>query len=127
MSITTEIVTRLKADAGLTALTGGRVSPSPVPQDPTYPLNTYEVRDLTPLYDLDGELDRDVVRMQIESWGVTYESAEDVANAVRLSLSGFNGLLTTLRATIKLDINLQDYDDDVKAYRILQEYTITYK
>lgn len=127
MSIESELVSRLEDDAGVGAVAGDRIYPTKLPQDPTYPALTYFKVSGPREYDLSGPTGWARARYQIDCWGDDYGDAHSLAAAVRASLSGFNGTLTTLHATIKLDNERDDYDEDARKNRVIQDYTVLHK
>ncbi len=126
MTIETEIVTRLEDDAGVGAEAGNRIYPILLPQRPIYPAIVYRRISGPRLHHLTGSSGRGVARIQIDCWAKTYVAAQALAAAVRASLDGFTGKLTTLDATCKLDNEIDDYDDEAKVYRVIQDYLINH-
>ena len=110
MSIETEVRTRLTSDGTVSGLVSTRIYPKRLPQNPTYPALTFGRVSGVRLHNLAGVAGRGTPRIQIDSWAKTYLGAQALAAAVRASLDGFNGTLTTIKATIRID-NEIDFDE----------------
>ena len=126
MSIETEIVTRLNADGAVSGEVGTRIYPDIVPQDPTYPAITYSRVSGVRLHNLAGTAGRATPRITINSWATTAAGRQTLADAVRASLDGFNGVLTTIKATIKIDTDHARYENDTKIYRMIADYFVSH-
>ena len=123
MSIETDIRARLLADAGVSAIVGTRIYAVILPQDPTYPAASYQRISGPRMQELAGATDRAMARIQIDSWAVTYAGAQSLAAAIRESLNGFIGTLTTHHAVIRLDNERDWYESEAGVYRVIQDYT----
>ncbi len=126
MTIETEIVTRLEDDAGVGAEAGNRIYPILLPQRPIYPAIVYHRVSGPRLHHLTGSSGRAMPRIQINCWAETLVAAQALADAVRASLDGFIGKLTTLKAVCRIDNESWDYDDEAKKYRVIQDYLINH-
>lgn len=129
MTIETEIRARLASDGAVAGLIGGRIYPLKLPQQPTYPALTYNRVSGPRLHDLQGSARRAMPRITINSWAEDYDVALVLAQAVRLCLDGFIGRLTTLQATIRIENEIDLFEDEAGTggvYRILQDYMINH-
>ncbi len=89
MTIFADVYTRLKDDAGVSALVGTRIYPhDQVPQNPTYPLVTFwrisSQRKVTMTND--GTLVN--TRFQIDAWADTRSASDALIEACRLAMTG---------------------------------------
>jgi hypothetical protein len=104
------LIARLLGTAGVAALIGGtRVYPGSRPQGDQLPAIVLNWISGAPVYTDDGEAGLASVRVQIDCWGETYSSAKDVAQAVRASLSAFQG---TISGVTFQNILIEDERDD---------------
>lgn len=128
MTVETEIRARLAADGTVSGLVGTRIYPLRLPQAPTYPAISYRRVSGVRLHDLDGTSGRGMPRIEIDSWADTYVGVQALAAAIRQSLDGFNGTLTTIKAVIKLDneLDLSEDEPEPDIYRIMQDYRVTH-
>jgi hypothetical protein len=126
MTIQDELFTRLKDDAGVSAIVGTGIYPVRLPQNKSTPALVYTQISGPRLHDLGGASDRAMPRFQVDCWADTAAAAKSLADAVRASLNGFNGTLTTIKATIRLDNEQEDYDDGAKLYRVIQDYRLNH-
>jgi len=126
MTIETELRTRLLADGTISGLIGTRLYPVVLPQDPTMPALVSSRVSGQRLHNLSGVAGRGMPRITIDCWASTYAGSKTLAAAVRSSLDGLNGLLTTINASIKIDNEIDDYEDDTGLYRVIQDYIINH-
>jgi hypothetical protein len=127
MTIETELRARLAADATVAGLVVARIYPIVLPQKPTYPAITYSKVSGERLHTLAGAAGRAMPRISISAWSdVGYASVQTLAAAIRASLDGFNGTLTTIQTNIILDNEIDFYEDDTRVYRILQDYRLSH-
>ncbi len=98
-----------------------------MPQDPTYPLITYNRAGGARLYNLAGVAGRATPRISINSWADTYTGSKTLIDAVRASLDGFNGTLTTIKCDIRTaGAEIPFYEPDTGIYRFLQDYFVSH-
>lgn len=122
MSIETELRDKLLADGTVSGLVGTRIYPVVLPQGVTYPAIAYSRVSGERLHHLGGASGRGLPRISFSMWGRTYTEAYSVADAVRHVLDGFNGLLTTIKASVLIENEMDDYDDTVQKHRVNQDY-----
>lgn len=105
-----------------------RVYPPPVPDNPTYPLVTYQQISDPRTYVMEGPDGFVFARFQFNCWALTSSAARFVAESLRIILSGYRGSSD--------DINIQaafllggpkDYDNEAKAHRVVQDYRVIFK
>lgn len=124
MSLETELRSRLAADATISGIVGTRIYPGILPQKPVYEALVFRRISGPRLRHLTGPSGMGTARIQIDSWAEKYTEAQALADAVKDRLHGFDGTLTTLRVSISLDNEIDDYDEDAKVYRVIQDYLI---
>ncbi len=127
MSIETELVTRIEDDAGVGAEAGDRIHALQMPQNPTLPAIVYRRISGIRFPHLGGVSGWAQGRFQIDCWAESYGAAKDTADAVRASLDGFTGTLTTIKATIRIDNEFDLREDGTELYRVSQDYIIGYR
>ena len=126
MTIETEIVTRLNADGAVSGEVDTRIYAVKLPQAPTYPAVTYNRVSAPRVHNLAGVSGRSTPRISVNSWAKTYAGCQTLAAAVRASLDGFNGTLTTIKCVISLENEIDLFEPDVNVYRILQDYFVSH-
>jgi len=128
MSIDSSLYTRLSTYAGLIALTSTRIYPPPVPQNPTYPLVTYQEIDRVPVKVMGTNAGVVHIRYQIDSWASTLAAAKAVAAQIALALDNYAG--TSDSVVIKncfLDMGQSSpYDDEEGVHRYIQDFIIEF-
>jgi hypothetical protein len=78
----------MTADAGISALVGGKVYPVEMAEEPVYPVITYQKISGAREHTLDGAPTSATPRWQITSWGRTYAEAKALADAVEAAFDG---------------------------------------
>ena len=95
MSIYSAIVTRLEADATLTALISDRLYPDEVPQDDDLPAVFYmTVSDIKDQF-LTVQSPLEAPNIQFTAYADTKAEAAEVADAIKASLNDYQGTLST--------------------------------
>lgn len=120
--------TFLLDDPTINALVGGmRVHHLRLPQDQVDPSVVYLKVSETGDYHLAGDSGLSQMRMQIDAWAQSVDTAVQLANAVYDRLSGERGMLTDVdvRGTFLLS-GRDDYDEVNRLYRISRDYNIWY-
>lgn len=115
------------ADAGVSALIGQRMYPDVLPQGAIFPAIRYFEVSLSPLYAHQGDLNLDTSRYQFDCYAATRPAARDLAAALRAALSGKKTYQdgVTFRST-QLVNSLSGYDDALNAWRMVQDYQLSY-
>ena len=127
MSLESDLKARLVADATVNALIAGRCYPAVLPQSPSYPALTFFRVSATRLYNLKGTASRVTARFQIDCWAATHITARALADAVRVSLHAVVGTMgSTAIGYVRLDNELDVYEDEVKEYRVILDVLIDY-
>ena len=104
--------------AALAALAAGRVYPLLRPQGTGLPAVVYQRVSTVPTLALTGNTGLDAVRLQIASWGASYQDARELAQDVRAALLAETGL------KVVLEMELDDYDEGAGEYRVIQDYRV---
>lgn len=123
----------LLADSAIVAHVSARIYPMALPQKPTYPAIVYARISGPRLHHLGGASGRALPRLSLHCWGGDYDQAKALAGLVRARLDGFNGTFADddspadiVRATIMIDNEIDDYDDTVKKFRVIQDYRVSH-
>ena len=125
MSFETEIRARLVANPSIFNLVGARIYPQALPQNPTYPAIIYNVEYAEPAQNLSGPTSVTFPSLALYMVAETYEVALALGAAVKNSLDGYIGVLTTLMVVVELDDEDDEYDDEIKKYAIRQTYAVS--
>ena len=92
--LTDGLVTFLNAQPAVNALAAGRIAPPPAPEDLSdYPCITYQRASYKPDYTTDGPVNLSETRVVFDCFAVRYLDARNLAEAIRLALSGYTGVL----------------------------------
>jgi hypothetical protein len=128
-TLDTAIAARLKGYAGLTALISTRLYAPPIPQNPTYPLVTYQEIDTIPIHVMGGTAGIRHARYQVDSWAATMAAAKAVAAQVESALDNYAGTSDTI--VIKNCFyemgHASPYDDSEGVFRYIQDFIIEYE
>lgn len=95
MNVQEALLTRLKADAPITAALGGRIYPVQIPQHPTYPAMSYTVASVARDYSHDGDTGLVETKIEFMILGKQYSQVRAAGDAIISSLSGFKGTMGT--------------------------------
>ena len=121
MSFSSDLYARLRGHAGLSALVGDGIYPLCLPQNPMLPAVVYQrisgqrVQNLT--RDTGGP---QRVRVQITAWAEDVDTANSVAEQVRLAMEAATGW----RALHALDV--EQYEPDTGLYSVVADYLTHY-
>lgn len=123
MTFEAALKSHLAADAGITALVGDRIWPLVRAQGASLPALTYQRIAGTPSTDLDG-LDGDltVVLVQVDCWASGFDAARVLAELVRVRIQT---AADSFRGNLQSDRDF--YEDDVKLYRVSQDFSLWYR
>lgn len=99
----------------LPTIAGLRVYPLLRPEGAPVPAVTYQRVGNTPINSLDGSSGLDYVRIQFDSWAATYAEAKQLAREVRTAMEA-----APFKALLVLD--LDDYEQATRLYRITQDF-----
>jgi hypothetical protein len=117
--IETGLVTFLNADTGVSAITGTRIYPMILPQNPTYPAITYSRNSVDRDMTLEeGQTDFASADIQIDAWSTSYSGAKTLWQAIKDAIQNFQGSMGAIavqRAFVVGDLDV--YEPDVGAYR----------
>lgn len=116
----------LAAQEGLTAIVGSRIYPHHLPGDATFPALVFRQVSGKPDYSHDGDSGLDVARVQFDAYGTTKAQAGQINAQVRALLSGKSYRPTIQSSFIENQLP-DDYEDGLQAWRVISDYTITYR
>jgi hypothetical protein len=126
MTIETEVHDYVIADPTVAGLIDTRMYPNKLPQGATLPALRFQLITQPRLRNLGGGAGRATPLLQIDCFAKGYVAAKALAAAVRARIGDFNGTLTSSRAVIAIETERDDYDDTVKADRVIQDYRISF-
>ena len=89
--IETALHSFLRDTTAIAAIVADRIAPMERAQDEPLPALTYQVISNVPDYHLGGESGHSVARIQIDCWAETYLAVKQLAEQVRLAVSGYTG------------------------------------
>lgn len=118
-----DLYTYLQTQTGLTALVGTRIHPVRMPQEPTFPaiVITKVSKPRVTAHTGDSRLANP--RYQFTCWAVKHSVAVQIAAELRISLSGFKGLMNGRRVDASLLENeIDSSDPDTGAYAQIVDY-----
>lgn len=75
------------------ALAGDRLYPVDFPQAPLYPAALYMVPSRLHFMHMDGVTQLRKARVQVDAFGLTYDAAVALADAIREAINGFKGVV----------------------------------
>jgi hypothetical protein len=121
MSLSSDLRNYLVSQATITAYTStGRIYPVRLPlklrTETSLPALTYWRRSGGHNHDLGGSAGTAMPAVQIDCWAASYETADKLAEAVRLKLQGFAGTMGSTSTTTIQAITLDDEKDDFEPY-----------
>ena len=100
---------RLVTGPGVARLVGFQVYPIAVPKTAVLPFCVYKRNNIIRDASLVGPLYQPVVSLQIASWALSYDTARELADEVRIALDGRTGTLSGVTIS---DIRLVSETDD---------------
>jgi hypothetical protein len=127
------IYAALTANAGLTALVGTRIYPDYGIQKPTLPYVVYTVLQTNPSPTKDGASKLDTIRVQIDTWSDSFETAQTVSEQVRAVLEfitpGTYGTVAIDGAHLRDEMNINPITASVEMglFGVSQEYEVRIK
>lgn len=132
MNISGPIKALITADSTANTMLSGRVYPGIFPEQYTLPAVAINIVGGTPNPTKTGPGDVDNIRVQVDCYGSTYTSAQQVADAVRTAIDWYRGNVTSGATTYAIDwINFERIQDsweaDPKEFRIVTEYSVKSK
>jgi hypothetical protein len=127
MSIAPGLIAILSSDPTVTAAIAGRIYPVILPETPTYPALTYRILSNVPTYDLTGAVIGERTRIEFTAWSTVYGDCQNVHDAIRSVLDGFNGATTGGGFVVVRDGGaVDDFDVDRRAYTSSVDYRMTH-
>jgi len=119
----------LTETSGIDNLIDGRAEPLVVPQDPVWPLVTYNVVDASHIQTLDN-YNMMIKEVQICSWSDDYLEAITLAGVIATALIGYRGtvssFVTIFNCTLERETEMYDKDTE-GVYMVSQDYKFFYK
>ena len=123
---------RLVTSPGVARLVGFQIFPIAVPKTAVLPFCIYKRNNISRESSLSGPLFLPVVNLQIASWGLSYDTARELADEVRITLDGHTGVLAGVTIhDMRLVSETDDYLDPAAvgaqlppAYEVRQLYQI---
>lgn len=115
-----DVYTLLSGDAGVTAITTG-IYPVLIPQSADYPAIAYQRTSSDRDVNFDEVEDWVRTSAQIDSYATSYSDTAGLADAVKAALNNYKGGVIQL---IKLDSELDIFEDSTSLFRVSQRYTI---
>jgi hypothetical protein len=115
---------------------GDEIYPAPLPATATLPAVTYQRISRVPDYVYAGDNDHgdsggNESRWQLDLWGKTKVSVEDLAEQVKAHLSGFWGVMGGVDGVtvgwVFMENEMDDFDPEPGRYRIIQEFLIQFE
>lgn len=120
-----ELYTRLTTHAGTAALVGTRVWPLVMPQGGKLPAIVYQKVSDVRVYSHDGDSDLIRSRFQVSCYAKNYDDVKALEAQVVDALSGYadRTLGTPVEASF-MDMAFDDYEPDVKIYRVMVDFKV---
>ena len=121
----------LSNNSALTAVVSTRINPLRIPQGSSFPAISYQLISVIPNPSKSGASKSDFARVQINSFGTTYQSAVQVADLVRLAMektlpATFNSVVVQ-SCEFDSEVHMTDDNADYEGvYHIAQDYIINY-
>ena len=109
------------------SIVGNRIYPLKIPQNPIYPLITYQRISGAKMQSLKGSTGKAHPRYQIDIWAKKYDDAVSIAHAATVALDGYKG--TVLGVEIKAINFITDrdfYEEAIDIHRRSVDFYIWY-
>ena len=123
--LVTALYTKLSTDSGITAIAGTRIYPVKMPQEPTFPLVTYQIFSQPTVNTHDAKTMKNS-QVQVDAWAETFLAAHQLAEAIESSLGVFKGTIASdevIHSSIQR--NKQDFfEDGVDDYRVSLDFSV---
>ena len=121
------LLTHLQADAGITAIVDGRIDAVVSPQNETLPRITFQRISSNRVMSFGGPSGLTRGRFQIDCWAATYDDSKNLAEAVRLAMDGFSGLMGDVPVRVILLTDNDLFEANPKTYRVSMDFAIWYE
>lgn len=119
------------AASPVAALVAARMYPVELPQNSAMPAILYTIVSEVGEHSSQHAQNLSMARVQIDSWGVDFDSANDLAGKVRQAIDGYKGALgasSGLTAQAIFFSSRQDiYEPIPKLFRVLHDYFVWYQ
>ena len=119
------IVDIIENDAAVNAILAKRIYPNTIPQDVVFPAMTYTRISNDPADTKDGVSKLDSITIDLDIFGIDFNTLKDLAGKVRTALDRFSG--TKQSQVIGIIVFLSDhsfYEDEAQVYHITQSYKV---
>lgn len=124
--IETTICGYLLTKSAVTSLVGTRIRPVALQQGESLPAIAYSLVGENLIYRHGGK-DYTESRMQFDVIATSYLAAKTIADALDSTLSGLYGAIgSTVIDGIFKNIEIDEYEDETKTYRVILDYSINY-
>lgn len=126
-----DLITYLTQDvAAVSTLVGTRVYAKQLPQKPTLPAITWDDVGSVWNRDMTGPAGKVRRRISLNAWASTERGAQELADAIRQGLDGFDGdMRNTVVGNIRIDLRLNNFEEEAGVtglYRVMQDFIIAY-
>ena len=109
------------------AITGNRIYPLVIPQGIKKPAITYQSISDAPSDDKSGTSRLDVIKTDIDMWGLNHLILMDLKEKARTALDGFDGTNSGYTINIIFEDERDLFDNDSERFHIVQTYSIRLK
>lgn len=116
-----KIFTALTGDTGVSAIVGSRVYPVVIPQKAALPCVTYLRVSGPQEMSLSGHSGLESVRVQVDAWAESYETAKSLASAIQSALLG----ASTFAVTSASDRDL--FEDETGVFRVSTDFHVKHR
>ncbi|MET0154744.1 MAG: DUF3168 domain-containing protein [Rickettsiales bacterium] len=127
VSVEIVLFEKLRGDAGIGALAGGRVYPKIAPQDAKYPCVTFfrVSRQVFSAFGADASVEKG--RFQIDAWAKTYREATELREAIKTALQRWKDGASSPPLHDCFIISALDlYEDDAKIHHHVTDIELAY-
>lgn len=115
------IYSKLSTTLAITQLVGSRIYPNVIPQTSTYPAIRYQRISGPRVHSLTGPSGLASPRFQIDAVAQSYLEAGAVADAVRVALDGFRGVVAGVSVEGVIHLDERDFDFDEGRLQVVSD------
>jgi hypothetical protein len=101
----------------VSSVASGRVYPLVAPQDPVYPMVTYQPVAQEKVWGVGGSHDLERVRVQVDCYADTYSAATSLQDDV------YEALEASVTSLADVRLVLVDFEETTRKYRVVFDYT----
>lgn len=121
----------LLADASIVAMVGARVHPVRLPQGQKEPSVVYHRISALGDHNMAGPSGLSQVRMQVDCWAASSDTAAELSDLVKARLDGFRGPMPGSPPVevqgIFFDNEREDFDAGMELYRMSRDYVVFFE